>query len=311
MKKILLTSIMMLFVTVSWAQEKLTFVSVWPPGTGTDVQLRQLAAAWETLHGTVTTIVLNRPGADGLIAARAALEIAGRGQPVIYAPSSGHMTTLPDEEFNKLIALVEMTRQPLAIIARKNLPVNNWKELTSLIESQPGKISIGLASGIMQAFAYEIERRNKLKFNKIYYSTMGNGSLATTALASNSLDLFVVPASIGFMESYLAISKIVTIADSARISGVNDHIFVGNDPKVSTWLVRTGLFVSNSMDPKLKQSLNSKLVEIMRSPEIQSRWETKAITVTANKSVDEYQQYVVNSRQYWQKNKDTILKDYQ
>lgn len=311
MKKLLLTVMIFAICMSAWPQEKLTFVSVWPPGTGTDVQLRQLAAAWETFNGTGTTMVLNRPGADGLIAARAALEIAARGQSVIYAPSSGHMTTLPDEEFNKFTALVEMTRQPLAIIARKNLPVNNWKELAALVESQPGKISVGLASGITQAFAYETERRNKLKFNKIYYSTMGNGSLATTALASNSLDLFVVPASIGFMESYLAISKVITIADSTRIPGVDDTVFVGNDPKVSTWLVRTGLFVSNSMDAKIKQSLNSKLVDIMKSPEIQSKWESKAITVTANKSVDEYQSYVVNSRQYWHKNKDTILKDYQ
>ena len=302
---------MVLSATVSWAQDKLTFVSPFPPGTGSEINIRILVSAWEKLHGSGSAMIWNRPGGDGVIAARAALELAARGQPVIYAPAAGHMTTMPDEEFTKLTALVEMTKQPMAVIARKNFPANNWKELIGLMDKQPGKVSVGLASGAVQAFAYEIERRNKVTFNKVNYSTMGAGTLPTTTLSSNSIDLFVLPASLAFLESYTAVSKIVAITDTVRITGVEDNIFIGNDPKVGHWLIRTGLFVSKSMDPATKQFLNSKLIEIIRSPDVQSKWELKGITVAANRSVDEYQQYIVDSRIYWQKNKDAILKDYQ
>jgi tripartite-type tricarboxylate transporter receptor subunit TctC len=304
-------AMVMLSTSLSLAQEKLTFVSVWPPGTGTDVQIRTLAAAWEKTHGTGSSLVLNRPGADGLLAARAVLEIAAKGQSVVYAPGSGHMTTLPEEEFSKLTALVEMTKQPMAIIARKTLPANTWQELKNLVETQPGRVSVGLASGAMQAMAYEIERRNQIRFNKIYYSTMGNGTLATTALASNSIDLFVVPAAIGFFDSYLAVSKIIAITDSNIMPGVDAGLFVGGDPKIGHWGVRTGLFVSTSMDTKVKNHLNARLVEIIKSAEIRPKWESKGITIVANRSVDEYQQSVTDARQYWQKHKDIILKDYQ
>jgi hypothetical protein len=50
---------------------------------------------------------------------------------------------------------------------------------------------------------------------------------------------------------------------------------------------------------------------VLNSPEIKKRLEIRGIKVMANATVQGYQQHVQNERQFWQKNKDSILKDYQ
>lgn len=307
MKKILLAILCCCSLAVA-AQDKITIITTLPPGTGIDTTARIITSGWENLYGTGTTMVISRPGADGLIAARAMLEMTGN---TILFPLSGNLPTLPEDVFGKLQPLLEVTRQPWAVVVKKSLPASNFNELITLAQNQPGKLNICAVGSTVQSLIYDLERRNKVRFNKINYATMGPNVRTDVDLANGSLDICVVPAANIFIGGFAAASKPVAVFDHGELGDLPRDIFVTDNIRSSAWSVRQGMWVAANMDPTTRDALTAKFVMVLNSPEIKKRLEIRGIKVMANATVQGYQQHVQNERQFWQKNKDSILKDYQ
>ncbi len=120
-------------------------------GGGTDVIARALAAgAKETIP--VPVVVLNRPGASGVIAAESVAKAAPDGYTLLIAGGS-ESTSLPnhrevpyklDKDFRPIVHLIRLR---MMIVARADSNIRTFDDLLKQARANPGKLAYG-TSGV-------------------------------------------------------------------------------------------------------------------------------------------------------------------
>jgi tripartite-type tricarboxylate transporter receptor subunit TctC len=115
------------------------------PGSGTDV-LGRIAAEQLTQRLGQQVLIINRPGAGGLIAAQAAAAAEPDGY-TLYMPSSSALMVLPQThthlpfDFHRdFVSIGMIGTQPLLVAVSPNLGISSLPELIALAKKQPGKI---------------------------------------------------------------------------------------------------------------------------------------------------------------------------
>jgi tripartite-type tricarboxylate transporter receptor subunit TctC len=118
-----------------------------PAGSSPDVIARILADRLTNLWGQ-QVIVLNRPGGNGTIAARAAVTAAPDGY-TIFMPAASIFISMPDlypdrsfDVSRDLAPVGFVGEQPMTIAVSPSLGVNSLQELIALSQKQPGKINL-------------------------------------------------------------------------------------------------------------------------------------------------------------------------
>jgi tripartite-type tricarboxylate transporter receptor subunit TctC len=148
-----------------------------PAGNGPDVTARILAERLTQLWGQ-QVLVINRPGAGGLIAAQAAASAQPDGY-TLYMPSSSTFLVLPashatlpvdlDRDFARIGMVVE---SPLAIAAAPSFGIDSVPELIARAKQRPGDIMYAaLARGTLPHLTSELfQRRAGIEMRYISYS---------------------------------------------------------------------------------------------------------------------------------------------
>src|SRR5471032_420496 len=126
-----------------------TFITPAAAGNSPDVVTRivadQLTQLWKQ-----QIVVLNRPGAGGLIAAQAAAGVEKDGY-TLYMTQASTYTVLPVMQEGKMpvdlqkafTAIGMVGEQPIAVAVNKDVPVNNVKELIELANKSPNEMLFG------------------------------------------------------------------------------------------------------------------------------------------------------------------------
>jgi tripartite-type tricarboxylate transporter receptor subunit TctC len=115
-----------------------------PAGNGPDVIARVVADRLSKLWGQ-QALIINRPGAGGLLAAQAAVAAEPDGYTLYQAITSSLLILpvtqrLPFDMQRDLVPIGFMGEQPFLIAAAPSLGVSTLKELIALARQQPGKI---------------------------------------------------------------------------------------------------------------------------------------------------------------------------
>jgi tripartite-type tricarboxylate transporter receptor subunit TctC len=126
-----------------YPSKPVTFITPAAAGNSPDVVTRvvadQLTQLWKQ-----QVIVLNRPGAGGLIAAQAAAGVEKDGY-TLYMTQASTFTVLPITQEGKMpvdlqkafVPIGMVGEQPIAVAVNKDIPVNNVKELIELTNKTP------------------------------------------------------------------------------------------------------------------------------------------------------------------------------
>lgn len=128
-----------------------TFITPAAAGNSPDVATRviadRLAGVWKQ-----QVVVLNRPGAGGLIAAQAASALTPDGYS-LYMTQASTYTVLPITQEEKAAPLLKtfipialIAEQPIAVSAGKDLPVKSVAELIAYIKKQPDGIQFAASN---------------------------------------------------------------------------------------------------------------------------------------------------------------------
>ncbi|MDR6859468.1 tripartite tricarboxylate transporter substrate binding protein [Variovorax guangxiensis] len=138
-----------------------------PVGVTPDVTARLIATklgqAW-----SMPVVVDNKPGAGGTIAADAVAKAAADGYTLLFAPNP--IPTMAPHLYSKL-PYAQTDLQPITIVAQvgyvllanKDLPVSNMKELAEYVKARPGAVSYasyGVGAGthlLMEKLAAEMQ----------------------------------------------------------------------------------------------------------------------------------------------------------
>jgi tripartite-type tricarboxylate transporter receptor subunit TctC len=132
--------------TGSFPTKPVRIIVAFPPGGGTDIVARIVAAKLADAWGQ-QAIVDNRAGASGVIGTEAAARAAPDGHTWLMGTMGNltvnqHLyTTMSVDPQRDLTALTQVVAVHFVMVAHPSLPARNVKELIALARSRPGQIN--------------------------------------------------------------------------------------------------------------------------------------------------------------------------
>jgi tripartite-type tricarboxylate transporter receptor subunit TctC len=145
------------------------------PDVATRIVAEHLTQLWKQ-----QILVLNRPGAGGLIAAQAAAGVDKDGY-TLYMTQASTWTVLPIEHEGKMpvnlqkafVSIGMVGEQPVAVAVNKDVPANNVKELIELANKAPNGMFFGATNRGGQAHLTGELFREKAKANILFVHASG------------------------------------------------------------------------------------------------------------------------------------------
>ena len=153
-----------------------SIISPAPAGVGPDVIARtlasQLAGMWKE-----QVLVINRPGAGGLLGLRAAAEAPADGYH-FYLPLSSTFVSLPERVAHlpldlqrDLVPIALVGEQPMVITANAKTGIDSLRALVSAAKKWPGKLNYGANQGSLPHLTGELlKERARIDLTFVPYS---------------------------------------------------------------------------------------------------------------------------------------------
>ncbi|WP_347183735.1 tripartite tricarboxylate transporter substrate binding protein [Pacificibacter sp.] len=180
---------------VAWEPEKPIKIYVgFSPGGGTDIVARSIVASAQEFF-PVPLVVVNRPGAGGVLAAEFVKNQKADGYSLLVAGGS-ESTSVPNhrkvnydivEDFDGVIRLI---RSRLFICAPTDSEFSTVAELKSVAEANPGKITYGSSGqgSITHSAVLVLEKALGVEFQHVPYK---GGAPAIAAMLGGHVDFTV------------------------------------------------------------------------------------------------------------------------
>jgi tripartite-type tricarboxylate transporter receptor subunit TctC len=256
------------------AQQVTRIVVPFNAGGATDGYVRAIADEM-TKHG-IQTIVDNKPGASGMIAADAVARAKPDGLTLFMGSNSTLANNvvlfekMPYDPFKAFTPVSHIGYQPSILMARANAPFKDLKEYIAYAKANPGKVnraSVG-AGNITNLAGEMLDKAAGIKTTHIPYT---GDPLAIQALLSNDVDVYV---------GSITLALPHTQSGKLRVLGVFDSKHLEQMPQVPTFN-ETGynldayawycLVAPTGTPPATVDKLNKTINEILASKEFAAK----------------------------------------
>ena len=166
-------------VAQEWPTRPVTFITPAAAGNSPDVVTRIIAEKL-TQMWKQQVVVLNRPGAGGLLAAQAAAGVEKDGYS-LYATQASSFNVLPVEQEGKMpfdlaktfVSIGFIGEQPIAVGVNKDVPAKNVAELIALAKKTPDGMLFGATNRGGQAHLTGELFRDRSKANVSFVHAAG------------------------------------------------------------------------------------------------------------------------------------------
>ncbi len=176
----------------AWPAKPITLVVPFAAGGPTDVVARTLAASMSKTLGQ-TVVVENKLGAGGTVAANFVAKAAPDGY-TIFIHHNGMATSTalyrklnynPLTDFEFISQAVDV---PMTLLARKDFPASNFKELAAYVKANQGKINLANAGlgAVSQLCGMMLERALDVKLTAVPFQ---GTAPAMNALLGGQVDI--------------------------------------------------------------------------------------------------------------------------
>lgn len=165
-----------------------------PAGTATDLSARVAANYLQKSLGQ-PFVVDNKPGAGGSIGAIDVVRAAPDGYTIMIASNSALsanvalLKSMPYDPARDLTPIAGVSQTTLVLMVKKDLPVNNVKELVAYVKERPGKITAGYGSSSSQIAIAKFNQAAHLDVLSVPYKGI---PLAVTDLIGGTVDFTFV-----------------------------------------------------------------------------------------------------------------------
>jgi tripartite-type tricarboxylate transporter receptor subunit TctC len=284
MKKLLALILLVPILAFAWEPTRPINVTVgFAPGSGNEVSFRGVSSLIEKQNKNVNFVIMNRPGADGVVAMNDFITQPNDGY-YIYVPShQGIWVTA--EYFNKGAVkynlndfeyVVSIAKSPLAIVVPIDSNITTVPTLINLLKNTNKPISVSAGSGAHKlAYNYMADR---LKLNDELIKTISykGPSQALIAVAGKEVDFGILPVAIaktldGTKVRILAICGEKQLAQIPTVPLMSDYIPgmnvyagwsiilpKGTDKEIINWYVKNFSQAINS--PEAQQFFDANLM---------------------------------------------------
>jgi len=254
-----------------------TFVTPAAAGNSPDVIIRLVADRLTQLWKQ-QVIVINRPGAGGLIAAQAAAGLANDGYS-LYLTQASSYTVLPIHEGSRMpvdlhkafVAVCMVGEQPIALGVQKDVKANNVAELIDLANKTPGGLFFGATNRGGQTHLTGELFRDRAKANITFVHAAGAAASLNDVIAGRIPMMFEGLA--GLMPG--------TGSGAVRLLGIATEKRLPNLPDLPTiaetvpGVVSTGwvlMMAPVGVPDAIVQKLNRDLRTVVAQPDLQERF---------------------------------------
>ena len=198
MKRILFAVLVLFFNSVfaqGWPNKPLKLIVPFPPGGGTDLASRSVAARLGEALGQ-PVIVENRPGAGGTIGADAVAKSAPDGYTIGTATSSTHPASValqknvPYDPVKSFAPITRIGSTSFVLLGTPGLPASSVSELVAYAKANPGKLNVANVGPSTLGFLMTLQFRalTGTQMQDIYYK---GSSQVYPDLMSGQIQLFL------------------------------------------------------------------------------------------------------------------------
>jgi tripartite-type tricarboxylate transporter receptor subunit TctC len=253
----------------------ITVIVPFAPGGGTDVLARILADRMGVALGG-TIIVEDVAGAAGGIGVGRVVRAPADGYTIGIGTSTTHVLIggLYDLQFdllNDLAPIAELAAEPLLIVVRKSLAVNNLQELIAWLKANPDKATAGTAgvgaTGHLTGLSFQKVTGTHYQF--VPYR--GNGP-AVQDLMAGQIDFMIEPSSNFLAQLKAGTVKALAVTAKTRIPKAPDVPTVDEAGLpgfyASLWF---GLWAPKDTPPDIIAKLNSAVVDSLADSKTRDR----------------------------------------
>src|SRR5712672_3482334 len=256
-----------------------TFITPAAAGNSPDVVTRivadRLTQIWKQ-----QIVVLNRPGAGGLIAAQAAAGVEKDGYS-LYVSQASTFTVLPIEQEGKLpvnlqtafVPIGMVGEQPIAVSVNKDVPANNVAELIALANKTPGGMLFGATNRGGQSHLTGELFRDRSKANISFVHAAGASVSINDVIAGRIPIMFeglagLAPGTQGGGLRLLGVAAQKRLPNVPDLPAINETI-----PGVvsSGWIV---MMAPAGTPESIIQKVNADLRKVVAMPEVVERFQT-------------------------------------
>jgi len=279
-----------------------------PPGSSPDIRARQIGQKLAEALGQ-PVIVENRPGANGLIAAREAVKAAPDGHTMFLALINNAIGDVlkPDPccRLNQELAPVSrFTMTPLVMVVNPSLPVSSVREFIERAKAKPGELTYasGGPGSISQLVGEWIKSEAGIRVLEVPYKAV-NAEIPDL-LGGQVMAAFVVPQ---VVVASIRSGKLRALAVTApaRLTMFPDVPTTAEAglPGVEA-IVWNGIFVPAGTPPPVIQVLHRELVRAYNAPDVKGQVENTGSSV-AGDTPEEFAAFVRSENAKWGK----VIKD--
>lgn len=172
-------------------ERKIEMVIPFGPGSGTDTTIRAWAPLMEKELGVAITIN-NVEGAGGVKGAEYLNKQPADGYTfAMYTPShiiAAVNKTTTFDILNETVPTVRLVQDANVILANKNVPYNNVKELIAYVKANPDKAKIGVMS-VVGIDGVSVQQLFDLAGIKVGLVPFGSGAEANAAVIGGHIDM--------------------------------------------------------------------------------------------------------------------------
>jgi tripartite-type tricarboxylate transporter receptor subunit TctC len=280
-----------------------TFITPAAAGNSPDVVTRivadRLTQIWKQ-----QIIVLNRPGAGGLIAAQAAAGVEKDGY-TLYMSQASTFTVLPIEQEGKLTLNLQTAfvpiglvgEQPIAIAVNKDVPANSIAELITLANKTPDGMLFGATNRGGQSHLTGELFRERAKANISFVHAVGASVSLNDVIAGRIPIMFEGLAGLepGIKGGGI---RLLAVATRKRLPNVPDLPTIDETvPGVvsSGWLV---LMAPAGTPAPIIQKISADLRKVIAIPDVVERFQTLG-TYTRDLTPTQTEEFIRSEEQLW------------
>lgn len=250
-------------------------------GGPSDFIARQVAQQLGTALGQVVTVE-NKPGANGLLAAREALAAPADGHTLLYAP--GSMIAAPLlakgsglDWTQDLAPLGKVGRVPFALAVHPGVPAQTVAELVKHAQQQPGGLNVATSTPAEVLAAAQFIKASGVQLTRVPYK---GSAQALPDLLAGRVQLMFGPLSVLQPQAKSgALRLLATLAPqrSAALPDVPTMAEAGMaGVDVPTW---QGLYTAAKVAPAIRDRLAADIAAVVAKPELRAEFERRMLAV--------------------------------
>jgi tripartite-type tricarboxylate transporter receptor subunit TctC len=252
-----------------------------PAGGPSDFIARQVAQQLGVSLGQVVTVE-NKPGANGLIAAREAAAATADGHTLLYSPASMIATPLMVQGSGfdwsrELAPLGKVGRVPFALAVHPGVPAQTVADLAKLARQQPGALNVATSTPSEVLAAAQFMKAAGVQLTRVPYK---GGTQALPDLLAGRVQVMFGPVSLLQPQAKSGSLRILATLAPERSTALPDVPTMAeagmSAVDVPTW---QGVYTSAKVPPAVRARLGADIAAAMARPEMRAELERRMLAV--------------------------------